>query len=372
MSLNPLMIFVAVLKLLLYPFSILYGAIMWLRNKLYDSGVYSSVSFSVPVICVGNLSTGGTGKTPHIEYLVRLLQYEYRVATQSRGYKRRSRGFKMADAQTTAFDIGDEPMQFHLKFPEMAVSVCEERMTGIPALLAERPETEIVLLDDAYQHRSVKAGLNILITDFAKPFYEDYVLPFGNLREHRNAYRRAHAIIVSKCPEAISKETMQTMIGRIKPLDHQKVFFTRIQYGTCFDFFTGQQAVLNKEQHIVLVSGIAKPEPMLDYLRGQVADVHLLRYPDHHYFSQNNLEEIQQTCANWADKKPVLVTTEKDATRLALHAETLKSWGVPILVLPIEIAFIQDKEIFDRMVQTYVDSERRNLWPEEENFEEIF
>ncbi|RQO31491.1 tetraacyldisaccharide 4'-kinase [Taibaiella sp. KBW10] len=372
MNLNPLMIFVTVLKLLLYPFSILYGAIMWLRNKLYDSGVYSSVSFSVPVISVGNLSTGGTGKTPHIEYLIRLLQYEYRVATQSRGYKRRSRGFKMAGDQTTAFEIGDEPMQFHLKFPEVAVSVCEERMTGIPALLAERPDTDIVLLDDAYQHRSVKAGLNILITDYAKPFYTDHVLPFGNLREHRNAYKRAHAIIVSKCPEDLTETDRKEMIAKIRPLDHQRVFFTKIQYGGCFDFFSGMPVPLQPNQHMILVSGIAKPEPMLAYLREQVAEVHLLRYPDHHYFTQNNLEEIRQTCANWKEQHPVMVTTEKDATRLALHAETLKSWGVTILVLPIEIAFIQDKPVFDRMVQDYIDSERLNSEPQQENFQEIF
>ncbi|WP_222166835.1 tetraacyldisaccharide 4'-kinase [Edaphocola aurantiacus] len=368
MNLNPLMIFVSVLKLLLYPFSLLYGAIMWLRNRLYDTGIYSSVQFSVPVISVGNLSTGGTGKTPHIEYLMRLLRYEYLVATQSRGYKRRSRGFKLADESTTAYEIGDEPMQFKLKFPEMSVSVCEERMTGIPALLAERPETEVILLDDAYQHRSVKAGLNILITDYSRPFYTDYVLPFGNLREGRRAAKRAHVIIVSKCPPDLPAAERKAITERINPLPHQKVFFTHIRYGTCFDFFTGNPVSLQKEQHIILVSGIARPEPMLHHLREQVADVHLLRYPDHHYFTTANLEEIKQTCKNWEAKQPVIITTEKDATRLALHRDTLQAWGVPVWVLPIEIDFIEGKEQFDQIVLEYIVDTRMSFYAAMENF----
>lgn len=368
MSLNPLMIFVSVLKLLLYPFSLLYGAIMWLRNRLYDTGIYSSVQFSVPVICVGNLSTGGTGKTPHIEYLIRLLRYEYQAATQSRGYKRLSRGFKLANEETSAYEIGDEPMQFHLKFPEIPVSVCEERMTGIPALLAERPETEVVLLDDAYQHRSVKAGLNILITDYAKPYYKDYVLPFGNLREGRKAAKRAHIIIVSKCPDQLNREEQGSIIAQLNPMPHQQVFFTRIRYGACFDFFTGAAVQPDKTKHVVLVSGIAKPEPMLQYVRDQVADAHLLRYPDHHYFTGANLEEIRQTCANWEGQQPVIITTEKDATRLALHRDTIRSWGIPVWVLPIEIAFLDKQDAFDRTVLQYVQDTRMAFYAAMENF----
>ena len=185
-------------RILLYPFALLYGAVLWLRNRLYDVGFFSSIEFSVPVITVGNLSTGGTGKTPHVEYLVRLLQYQFRVATMSRGYKRHSQGFVMADAQTNALRIGDEPMQYHMKYPELVVSVAEERMIGIPALLQRRPDVDVILLDDAYQHRSVKAGLTVLITDYSRPFYSDHILPFGSLREGRNAYKRADIIIVSK------------------------------------------------------------------------------------------------------------------------------------------------------------------------------
>ncbi|MBL7705855.1 MAG: tetraacyldisaccharide 4'-kinase [Taibaiella sp.] len=358
------------LKFLLYPFAVLYGMIMWLRNRLYDTGFYSSIQFSIPVICVGNLSTGGTGKTPHIEYLVRLLRYEYNIGTQSRGYKRRSRGFKLAGSSSTAFDLGDEPMQFHLKFPEIAVSVCEERMTGIPSLLAVRPEIDVVLLDDAFQHRSVKAGLNILITDYAQPFYNDYILPFGNLREQRSAAKRAHIIIVSKCPEDLDREAQQKMIREIQPSPEQQVYFTKIRYGKCYNFFTGQEEVLHKAQDIVLVSGIAKPEPMQRYIEERVGAVHLLKYPDHHYFTAANLDEIRQTCSNWKDKRPVIVTTEKDATRLALKRDLLKEWQIDIWVLPIEIAFLnKEGEAFDSRVRQYLLNARGMDTVEE--FEEI-
>jgi tetraacyldisaccharide 4'-kinase len=363
------MLFVGLLKLLLWPFSILYGMIMWLRNRLYDSGVYSSIQFSIPVISVGNLSTGGTGKTPHIEYLIRLFQYEYRVGTQSRGYKRRSTGFKLAGANSTAFDLGDEPMQFHLKFPDVAVSVCEERMTGIPALLAQRPDVDIVLLDDAFQHRSVKAGMNILITDYNKPFYKDFILPFGNLREQRAAYKRAHLIIVSKCPDNLSREEQAEILAKINPIEGQEVFFTKVKYGKCYDFFTQEYVALPKDAQVVLVSGIAKTEPMKAYLEKQVAAVHLLKYPDHHYFTNASIQEIKQTCANWQGKQPIIVTTEKDATRLNLRKEELADWNIPIIVLPIEIEFVKDKELFDNSVRAYV-LQTRGM-DTIENFEEI-
>ncbi len=190
-SKNILYYIFSVVRIFLYPFALIYGAIVWLRNKLYDAKFFSSIEFSVPVITVGNL-TGGTGKTPHVEYLVRLLQYQYQVATMSRGYKRHTQGFLLADENSNALRIGDEPMQYHMKYPELVVSVAEERMIGIPALLQRRPDVDVILLDDAYQHRSVKAGLTILITDYSRPFYKDYILPFGSLRESRSAANGKH------------------------------------------------------------------------------------------------------------------------------------------------------------------------------------
>lgn len=358
---NPLMILIAILKPLLYPISLLYGIIVWLRNKLYDAGLISSIQFSVPVISVGNLSTGGTGKTPHIEYLIRLLQYEYKTATMSRGYKRNTTGFYLAGPGTDAAMIGDEPMQFHHKFPEVVISVCEDRMTGIPRLLGERPDIDVVLLDDAFQHRSVKPGLNILIIDHAKPFYKDFILPFGSLRESRKAYKRAGIIIVSKCPADISAAEQQAMIRKINPLPHQSIFFSKIAYRHMADLFSGEPASLPPSAHVVMVSGIAKPEPMLEYLRQQAQEVHLLRYPDHHYFSQHNLEEIHQTFTNWDVSGKVIVTTEKDAARLLIHRDILEAWKVQILVLPVAVQFLKNGQQFDDAVKAYIVREKEEM-----------
>lgn len=355
---NLISILITLLKPVLYPLSILYGAIVWMRNKLYDAGVLASIEFSVPVICVGNLSTGGTGKTPHIEYLIQLLQYEYRIATMSRGYKRRTTGFYLAGNETDATIIGDEPMQFFTKFPELAVSVCEDRMTGIPRLLSERPSVEVVLLDDAFQHRSVKPGLNILIMDINKPFYKDYILPFGSLRESRKAYKRADVIIVSKCPDNLSEEQQVEIVKQIAPAANQRVYFSAIKYQAIHDFFTNEIIDFRERPNIVLVTGIAKPESMLEYLRTTANDVHLLKYPDHHYFTEANREEMRQTFLSWDAGNKIIVTTEKDATRLALFKEELRNWNIPIGVLPIGISFLKSGNEFDASVRNYIDKER--------------
>ncbi|MCD6013246.1 MAG: tetraacyldisaccharide 4-kinase [Flavipsychrobacter sp.] len=345
----------SVVRLLLYPFALIYGALVWLRNRLYDVKFFNSVEFSVPVITIGNLSTGGTGKTPHVEYLVNLLQYRFRVATMSRGYKRHTQGFLLADENTNALRIGDEPMQYHMKFPELVVSVAEERMIGIPTLLQRRPDVEAILLDDAYQHRSVRAGLNILITDHAKPFYDDYILPFGNLRESRNAYKRADVIIVSKCPPLLTPEEAAAIEKKIAPLPHQQVFFTGIAYSNPIDLLTKEHVALG-HKNIILVCGIARPEPLINYLKNTSADVHTLTYQDHHYFVTADLEEIKEAYDNWSVPDKIIVTTEKDAARLYLHADKLRAWGITIAVLPITVyvLFNKGKEL-DAIVTNYVE-----------------
>lgn len=346
----------SVFKFLLYPLAFVYGAVVWLRNRLYDTGFYSSIEFSPPVIAVGNLSVGGTGKTPHIEYIIRLLQYRYKVATMSRGYKRRTQGFQLADEQTNALRIGDEPMQYHMKYPDIVVSVAEERITGIPRLLQKAPGVEVVLLDDAFQHRSVKAGVNILITDFSKPFYKDIILPIGTLRESRDAYKRAHVIIVSKCPENMDNATAQDMIQYIAPQTHQHVFFTSIQYDISYNLFTHEKVSLTG-LNIVLVCGIAKPQPLISYLKTAAGEVHVLSYSDHHYFYSKDLEEIRSAYQNWDVGKKLIVTTEKDAARLMLHADKLKEWGITIAVIPIKVFFLFNKQVeFDNLVMNYVET----------------
>lgn len=330
-------------RFLLYPLALLYGAIVWLRNRVYDAGFASSIEFDIPVISVGNLSVGGTGKTPHIEYLVRLLRYQYRVATMSRGYKRYTQGFRLADANTDARMIGDEPMQYHIKFPELVVCVAEERLTGIPQLLLNRPDVEVILLDDAYQHRSVKPGLNILITDIANPFYKDFILPFGRLRENRGAYKRADVIIVSKCPADMSNVAANDIIQHIHPLPHQQVFFTTIQYDTPYSFITGEQVNISGA-NAILVCCIARPEPLVDYLNKHTNDVHVLSYADHHYFNDRDMEEIKEAFSSWGVPNKVIITTEKDAARLRLLADTIKDWNIDIVVLPIAVKALFNKE----------------------------
>ncbi|HYD20426.1 MAG TPA: tetraacyldisaccharide 4'-kinase [Flavipsychrobacter sp.] len=343
------------IRILLYPLALIYGAIVWLRNKMYDNGLSASIEFAPPVIAVGNLSVGGTGKTPHVEYLIRLLQYQYRVATMSRGYKRTTQGFILADRDSNALRIGDEPMQYHLKFPEAVVSVAEERMTGIPQLLQRRPDIDVILLDDAFQHRSVKAGLNILITDFSKPFYKDHILPFGTLREGRSSYKRADIIMVSKCPADLNKLQSQEIENQIQKKDHQNIYFSEIKYGTPYNFVAGQPLSL-AESNAILVCGIARPEPLENHLKTIAKGVHTLSYPDHHYFVTSNLEEIKEAYKNWDVPNKIIVTTEKDAARLHLHMDKLRQWEITIAVLPISVGIMFGKqEEFDRQVLGYVD-----------------
>lgn len=345
----------SVVRLLLYPIALLYGALVWLRNRLYDVKFFNSVEFSVPVITIGNLSTGGTGKTPHVEYLINLLQYRFKVATMSRGYKRHTQGFLLADENTNALRIGDEPMQYHIKFPELVVSVAEERMIGIPTLLQRRPNVEVILLDDAYQHRSVRAGLNILITDYSKPFYSDHILPFGNLRESKNAYKRADIVIVSKCPPLLTHEEAAKIEKLIAPLPHQQVFFTGIAYSGAVDMLTREPVTL-EHKNIILVCGIARPEPLINYLKNTSADVHTLSYRDHHYFVSADLEEIKTAYDNWDVPDKMIVTTEKDAARLYLHSDKLIAWGITIAVLPITVYVLFNKaQELDAIVTNYVE-----------------
>ncbi len=355
----------------LYPLALLYGVLIKLRNKLYDVKFFNSIEFSVPVICVGNLSTGGTGKTPHIEYLIELLNCRYRVATMSRGYKRMTQGFLLAEQGTNALRIGDEPMQFFMKYPEAVVCVAEERLTGIPNLLQRRPDVEVILLDDAYQHRSVKAGLNILITDYSNPFWEDHILPFGNLREGRESKNRADVIIVSKCPANLTKEQAKEIEQKIGAESHQQVFFTCIEYGT--PYYPGSNEVADiKGKNMVLVSGIARPEPLLNFLKPQAGDVHVLTYPDHHYFVNTDIEEIAAAYNSWTVDNKIIVTTEKDATRLALHAEAINKLNLPIAVQPIKMSVLFNQaNLLDEIVLKYIDRTINEANDDTVVFEEI-
>src|SRR3954463_5698973 len=256
-------------RILLLPFALLYGLIVTIRNWLYDKKILRSATFSFPLICIGNLSVGGTGKSPMVEYLIELLQPDINVATLSRGYKRKTKGYGLATEATTALEIGDEPMQFHLKFPQIAVAVGEERLVAIPQLLQDRPETGVIILDDAFQHRAINAGLNILLTDFNKPFYNDWFLPTGDLRDERRSYKRAHIIVVTKCPPGLSMEEKNKITKGINLQKQQHLFFTTIQYGQPYHIISRQPISITQQHEVLLVCGIANPKPLKDYLTVQ-------------------------------------------------------------------------------------------------------
>lgn len=343
------------LKILLYPFSLLYGLVMWVRNRFYDKGLLTAVEFDLPTIAAGNLSVGGTGKTPHVEYLIRLLKDQFKVATLSRGYNRRTSGYLLADEHSTAADIGDEPMQFHEKFPDIKVCVGEERMLAIPQLLGDEPDTQVVLLDDAFQHRSIKPGMNILITDYSRLFTRDHVVPFGRLREGRQGYERANCIIVSKCPPDMSLAEKQALEKEINPLPHQRLFFTTLQYGALYDMITQQPVNVQASATVLLACGIARPEPLLDALKKRYAQVFLLSFPDHYYYSEKDIANIKKELNDLPGTEKVVITTEKDAVRLHLLKQQLAEQNLQLTVMPVEISFLfGEADSFNNFIFDYV------------------
>ncbi|HMK07096.1 MAG TPA: tetraacyldisaccharide 4'-kinase, partial [Flavobacterium sp.] len=325
------------LRKILFPFAILYGGITQLRNFLFDRGVLKSHAFDLPVIAVGNLSVGGTGKTPQIEYLIRLLSDKYKVATLSRGYKRQSEGFVLAGEDSTAAILGDEPFQFHHKFPNIEVAVDADRRNGIENLLFQNEKPQVILLDDAFQHRKVKAGFYILLTAYGDLFIDDFMLPTGNLRESRSGAKRADVIIVTKCPNAISAAEQQQITNKIGA--RQPVFFTSIAYDD--SVYSERKSVKVSEikaSEKLLLAGIAKPKSFFAYLQGE-NDV-VLTFSDHHHFTANDIKAIKKQAQ---DK--LIITTEKDYVRLKgqLPDEQL-------YYLPIKTAFLSEGEKFDKTI----------------------
>ena len=337
------------------PLSFLYSIVLWVRNKLYDKNWVKSASFNFPIICVGNLAVGGTGKTPMVEYLLRLLKRDYAVATLSRGYKRKTVGFGIANNSTTALDIGDEPMQFHLKFPDVTVSVGEERLVAIPQLLHDKPATEVIILDDAFQHRQVKAGLNILLTDYADLYTRDFLLPAGDLRDIKQSANRAEIIIITKCKHNLGEEERRQIIKELKLVDNQQVFFTKILYSDPYHLFTKKVIDITQSSDVLLVCGIANPKPLKDFLTSQVHTYDMLRYPDHHIFNIDDLQEIKKQFEKIQSQNKIILTTEKDGVRLTKFENELKDF--PLYVIPIEHTFMfNEKEKFDGQVVTFITS----------------
>jgi len=334
------------LRYLLFPFAVVYGLITSIRNFLYDNGILKSYSFDIPIIAVGNLSVGGTGKTPQIEYLIRLLSPNYTIATLSRGYKRKSEGFVLADENSDAELLGDEPYQMHLKFPIINVAVDADRKNGIEKLLSLTDKPNVILLDDAFQHRKVKAGFYILLTAYDDLFCDDLMLPTGSLRESKSGAKRADVIIVTKCPKSLSEneqDSIRKKIGASSP-----VYFSYIDYDDKVHNANESKnvtAIRNVDK--LLLAGIAKPNPFFAYLQGG-NDVQM-EYPDHHHYNENDIKTIKDKSNNL-----LIITTEKDYVRL--KNQQLKS----LFYLPIKSSFLSDGANFDTTILNYVGTSSRN------------
>jgi tetraacyldisaccharide 4'-kinase len=322
----------------LYPFSFLYDRITRFRNRMFDLGMKKSILFDVPTIVVGNLSWGGTGKTPMVEYLIRQLKGQYQIATLSRGYGRKTSGFLLADEGLSSRDIGDEPFQIYSKFgKEVTVAVGEERILAIPQILAEREDTELILLDDAFQHRYVKADVNILLTTYQQPFFKDRVLPLGTLREHPTGANRADVIVVTKCPDGLDTPTKEHYIHKIREYAKADtpVIFAGLKYGEAYPIFTGKP--LGEDSQAILLSGIANNEVLKVEVKSKYALLEVLEFPDHHKYSDKDLQHLFSLYQKHADKKPVVITTEKDAVKLKENKSLHYLTEIPIFALPVEI-----------------------------------
>jgi len=347
-------VFLKSFRVLLLPLAAIYGGVVRFRNWLFDKKYLSSSDFHFPLITIGNLAVGGTGKSPMVEYLLEVLHRQFNLAVLSRGYKRKTKGYVLAGDYTTALELGDEPMQFHQKFPEVAVAVCEERGVGISYLLQDVPGLQAIILDDAFQHREVVSGLNILLTEYANLYCDDFFLPTGDLRDEKRAAARAEMIVVTKCPADLSPQQRQSIVRRLKPLPHQRIFFTCIIYGIPYHIFNSKDEWhLTQRDEALLVCGIANPAPLKDFLYEKVHSYHQLNYPDHHIFSIDDLNEIQFQFNQITGRNKLILTTEKDAVRLLKFQQQLKE--VPLYVLPIRHSFLfQEGEFFQKVVVDFI------------------
>ena len=341
----------------LFPLAWIYGGVMAVRNWMFDNGLLSQTHFDLPIIAVGNLAVGGTGKTPHTEYILRWLTSQgRRCAMLSRGYGRKTKGFYEVQGRQPQ-ETGDEPWQVQRKFPEVRVCVCEKRVEGIRRMLSTGAVPEVVVLDDAFQHRYVQPGLSILLTDYSRPYYSDYVMPAGRLREFRKGARRAQVILVTKCPETLSDKEQKEMVHRIKPLPNQEVFFTRFVYGDLYPFSdTAEESAMLSNSTALLLCGIARPENLICYLQPQCKLLEVAEFTDHHNFTKEEIEQLAERAVHF-DR---VITTEKDAARLSGYSLP-QQLSERLWVQPIEVQFLNNEyKKFNKIITDYVTENSRN------------
>jgi len=350
----------------LYPFSILYRLITDIRNFLFDKGILRSMEFRIPVICIGNITVGGTGKTPHAEYTINLLKKEFKVAILSRGYKRKSSGFRVVTISSEARETGDEPLQICRKFPDVLVAVDRKRVNGIKKIMKEHPETDVIILDDGFQHRSVRPGLSILLTDYNRPVTRDYLMPYGRLRENRKNRKRADIIIISKTPEEITKSEIKEITSEIRSHPGQEIYFTKICYDALSPVFDSEESnsFYGKDYRnygAVLITGIASPGMLNIHLKKQFNEIIHLDFPDHHYFDEYDIQKVKKAYNKLKSKERLIITTEKDAVRLRELSNIEDPLRSVFFYLPVRVSFINDyKTKFDNMIFEYVRKNKQN------------
>ena len=331
-------------KFLLFPFGVLYFLVTYIRNKLYDFNVFTSVSFKIPLIGVGNLSTGGTGKTPMVEYLIRNFSKNNNTVLISRGYKRSTNGYVRANSSSTPDSIGDEPFQIFNKFKNITTVVDSDRVRGVSKILIEEPKTDLVVLDDCFQHRKINLKISIILTTYNSPFYNDFIIPVGNLREQKNNYNRADIIVVTKCPELNSKEDLDHIRKMIKPYNYQNLFFTKIDYDNNLKGDTQINLDLIEES-ILLVTGIANSEPIVNFLKKSDVDFEHISYSDHFNYSQNDINRLEN------NNNRLIITTEKDFQKIQLLQRKNK-W----VYLEIRIKFLENESLFNSLIEEAITS----------------
>lgn len=349
------------LRKYLLPFALIYGLVVRIRNFLYDLEILRSIEFEIPVIGVGNITVGGTGKTPHVEYLVRFLKQQYHTAVLSRGYRRLSHGFLLASPDVTAAQVGDEPLQMYRKFPDIDLAVDADRVRGIRILLEKNPSLEVIVLDDAFQHRRVKPGLMILLIDYNRMIHHDLLLPAGNLREPISGIQRAHIIIVTKCPPHLKPVDCRIIESKLQLLAHQKVFFSFLRYGDLLPVFQNAVPPLPLEKlkaknvHVFLVSGIASPAPIENFMEQYVGKLTHFIFPDHHQYSPRDLIKIFKAFDQSEASEKYIITTEKDAMRLQALNDIDDDIRKRFYYLPVEVGFsAEDERLFQKEIDGFI------------------
>jgi tetraacyldisaccharide 4'-kinase len=350
-------------KLLLAPLAFLYGFVVYVRNYLFDIKVLKSTSFNLPVICIGNLTVGGTGKTPHVEYLISELESNFKLATLSRGYKRKTKGFILANETSNALQIGDEPFQIFLKFPKVTVAVDENRVRGINNLINLQPDIDIILLDDAFQHRYVKPGISILLVDYNNLVTKDYFLPLGRLRDSVSQLHRADMVIVTKCPDDMKPIDQRIVTKELNLFPYQNIYFTKLKYGELKPVFT--DSVYDKKVladcSTFAVAGIANPTPFFNHLEKKSTLVNTISLPDHFNFTEKKIKAIFDNFSGVTEKNKLIVTTEKDAMRLRGFNDLSTDIKQSLYYIPIEIEFLNElAEDFNKKIRAYVRKSKRN------------